>query len=157
MKGEDQELFSAPSSMAARFSGAARANWRKAALQRIQWRSSGLASGEINLYIKRLIAGSVIATALSTGIAAPHAMAAPVSEPATSVLFAAPSDSLVALGDVRAGKPQNAELSKEEQEAVDSKNAGKPYDQAAYNRAMQKIKQAEKYDGCRNKQKRKSC
>lgn len=125
-------------------------------LQRIQWRRSGLVSGEINLYIKRLIAGSVIATALFAGIAAPSAMAAPVSEVATSML-AAPSDSLAALGDVRAGKPQNADLSKEEQEAVDNKNAGKPYDQAAYNRAMQKIKQAEKYDGCRNKQKRKSC
>ncbi|MEV6429131.1 hypothetical protein [Nocardia sp. NPDC051463] len=50
--------------------------------------------------------------------------------------------------------PQGAQLSAEEQAAVDNKNAGRPYDQAAYNRAMQKIKQAEKYDGERNKQKR---
>ncbi|MEU2041243.1 hypothetical protein [Nocardia niwae] len=50
--------------------------------------------------------------------------------------------------------PSPAQLSPEEQEAVDNKNAGRPYDQAAYNRAMQKIKQAEKYNGDRNKQKR---
>ncbi|MGY1944898.1 hypothetical protein [Nocardia asiatica] len=50
--------------------------------------------------------------------------------------------------------PSPAQLSREEQEALDNKNAGRPYDQAAYNRAMQKIKQAEKYNGDRNKQKR---
>lgn len=50
--------------------------------------------------------------------------------------------------------PQGAQLSAAEQEAVDNKNAGRPYDRAAYNSAMQKIKQAEKYDGDRNKQKR---
>ncbi|MET9027678.1 hypothetical protein ABZW96_18980 [Nocardia sp. NPDC004168] len=49
--------------------------------------------------------------------------------------------------------PSAAQLSREEQEAIDNKNAGRPYDQAAYNRAMQKIKQAEKYNGDRNKQK----
>ncbi|QIS08335.1 hypothetical protein [Nocardia arthritidis] len=50
--------------------------------------------------------------------------------------------------------PQGAQLSAAEQAAIDNKNAGRPYDQAAYNRAMQKIKQAEKYSGDRNKQKR---
>ncbi|MFE9788924.1 hypothetical protein [Nocardia salmonicida] len=50
--------------------------------------------------------------------------------------------------------PSGAQLSAEEQAAIDNKKAGRPYDQAAYNRAMQKIKQAEKYDGDRNKQKR---
>ncbi|WP_267886587.1 hypothetical protein [Nocardia jinanensis] len=37
---------------------------------------------------------------------------------------------------------------------MDNKNAGRPYDVAAYNRAQKKIQQAEKYDGDRNKQKR---
>lgn len=50
--------------------------------------------------------------------------------------------------------PSGAQLSAAEKAAVDNKKAGRPYDQAAYNRAMQKIKQAEKYDGDRNKQKR---
>ncbi|MFC8044295.1 hypothetical protein [Nocardia sp. NPDC057353] len=50
--------------------------------------------------------------------------------------------------------PKGAQLSAEEQAAIDNKAAGRPYDQAAYNRAMQKIKQAEKYEGERNKQKR---
>ncbi|MEV5649769.1 hypothetical protein AB0L57_16110 [Nocardia sp. NPDC052254] len=50
--------------------------------------------------------------------------------------------------------PKGAQLSAEEQAAIDNKNAGRPYDPAAYKRAMQKIKQAEKYNGDRNKQKR---
>lgn len=50
--------------------------------------------------------------------------------------------------------PQPAQLSPEEQAAVDNKNAGRPYDEKAYNRAQNKIKQAEKYGGDRNKQKR---
>ncbi|NEW25146.1 hypothetical protein [Nocardia cyriacigeorgica] len=54
----------------------------------------------------------------------------------------------------RTGKPQCPTLSKEEQDAVDNKNAGRPYDRDAYNRAQQKIKQSEKYCGSRNKQKR---
>ena len=50
--------------------------------------------------------------------------------------------------------PKGAQLSADEQAAIDNKQAGRPYDPVAYKRAMQKIKQAEKYDGQRNKQKR---
>ena len=45
-------------------------------------------------------------------------------------------------------------LSREEQEAVNAKNAGLPYDEAAYNRARQKQIKNEKYDKQRNKRKR---
>ena len=58
-------------------------------------------------------------------------------------------------GGYRPGGQSGPQLSKDEQEAVDKKNAGDPsYDRKAYNRAQQKIKQAEKYAGDRNKQKR---
>ncbi|MEV6255248.1 hypothetical protein AB0L97_18530 [Nocardia sp. NPDC051911] len=57
----------------------------------------------------------------------------------------------ISVSDVIKEAPSPAQLSREEQEAIDNKNAGRPYDQAAYNRAMQKIKQAEKYNGDRNK------
>ncbi len=52
-------------------------------------------------------------------------------------------------------KPQLETLSAEEQAALDCVQQGKPgCDQKAYNRAMQKIKRNEKYEGDRNKQKR---
>jgi hypothetical protein len=52
-------------------------------------------------------------------------------------------------------KQSGAQLSPEEEAAVADENAGRPnYDRAAYNRAMQKIKQAQKYAGQRNKTKR---
>ncbi len=57
-------------------------------------------------------------------------------------------------GGYRPGGQSGAQLSKDEQAAVDAKNAGEPYDQKAYKRAQQKIKQAEKYEGKRNAQKR---
>ncbi|MFC9895262.1 hypothetical protein ACFVMC_16380 [Nocardia sp. NPDC127579] len=99
-----------------------------------------------------MIAAGVIAAGMSAGVVAPTAFAAPTEAPVHHSL-----SSWVESAKVQAGSPQNATLSAEEQAAVDNKNAGRPYDQKAYNRAMQKIKQAEKYDGCRNKQKRKSC
>jgi RHS repeat-associated protein len=51
-------------------------------------------------------------------------------------------------------KQSGAQLTPEEEAAVAAKNKGRPYDHAVYNRAMQKIKQAEKYAGQRNKSKR---
>jgi RHS repeat-associated protein len=51
-------------------------------------------------------------------------------------------------------KQSAAQLTPEEEAAVAAKNKGRPYDHAVFNRAMQKIKQAEKYAGQRNKSKR---
>lgn len=65
------------------------------------------------------------------------------------------SASALASCGYRPGGQSGPQLSKDEQEAVDKKNAGDPnYDRKAYNRAQQKIKQAEKYQGKRNAQKR---
>jgi uncharacterized protein YukE len=60
------------------------------------------------------------------------------------------------IGTLFAAKQRPAELSPEERQAIENRARGEPYDQQAYNRAQQKIKQAEKYSGQRNKQKRKS-
>ena len=58
-------------------------------------------------------------------------------------------------GGYRSGSQSGAQLTKEEQDAVNAKEAGEPYDQKAFNRAQQKIKQAQKFAGERNQQKRK--
>ncbi|MGW6564963.1 DNRLRE domain-containing protein [Streptomyces sp. NPDC054975] len=65
--------------------------------------------------------------------------------------------------DGRDGGLQEAEglegkekLSKKEKDAYYRKNAGKPYNASDYKKAMQKIKANQKYNGSRNKQKRKS-
>jgi uncharacterized protein YukE len=60
------------------------------------------------------------------------------------------------IGALFAGKQQPAELSPEERQAVENKARGDQYDPKAFKRAQQKIKQAEKYLGQRNKQKRQS-
>ncbi|MGP3958225.1 hypothetical protein ACTWPT_19635 [Nonomuraea sp. 3N208] len=53
------------------------------------------------------------------------------------------------------GRPDSqANLTAKEQEAVEAKEAGKPYDRSIFNRAAGKVRQAEKFDGERNKQKR---
>jgi hypothetical protein len=56
--------------------------------------------------------------------------------------------------DLDGKAPSAAHLSEDEQRAVDNKNAGRKYDLQAYNRAMKKIRQAEKYAGSRNQSKR---
>ncbi|MEU0871388.1 hypothetical protein [Nocardia brasiliensis] len=88
--------------------------------------------------VKSTVAAFAALAALSIGSVAVAQPAA--AEPVSSVVLQA--------------APKGAQLSAEEQAAIDNKNAGKPYDKQAYNRAMQKIKQAEKYEGDRNKQKR---
>ncbi|GAA5067384.1 hypothetical protein [Nocardia callitridis] len=56
---------------------------------------------------------------------------------------------------VHQNKPQLETLSADEQAALDCKAQGRSgCDEAAYNRAKQKIKKNEKYEGDRNKQKR---
>ncbi|WP_459547322.1 hypothetical protein [Nocardia sp. X0981] len=84
-----------------------------------------------------IVAATIILSGLGLGVAVtPQAAALP---PGVGIMHAA---------------PQPAQLSAEEQAAVDNKNAGRPYDRDAYNRAQKKIQQAEKYNGDRNKQKR---
>lgn len=84
-----------------------------------------------------LVAAMIVLSALGLGSAVtPQAAAMP---PGVGIMHAA---------------PQPAQLSPEEQAAVDNKNAGRPYDVGDYNRAQKKIQQAEKYEGDRNKQKR---
>jgi len=58
-------------------------------------------------------------------------------------------------GGFRPGNQNPADLSPEEQAAIDAKAAGEPYDQKAYKSAMRKINQGQKYSGSRNAQKRK--
>jgi hypothetical protein len=84
---------------------------------------------------RNAFAGVIVAGA----VAAPLLGAVPASASPAVVSHAA-----VVPSGVVTGKPQCPNLSKEEQEAVDNKNAGRPYDQGAYNRAQQKIKQSEK-------------
>ena len=91
----------------------------------------------MNYSVKLMAAAFTALAALSIGSVA---AAQPGAESVISVVLQA--------------APKGAQLSAEEQTAVGNKNAGKPYDKSAYNRAMQKFKQAEKYDGDRNKQKR---
>jgi hypothetical protein len=50
--------------------------------------------------------------------------------------------------------PPGPQLSDEEQEAWDNKNAGRDYDKDAFKRAKEKITTQEKYEGKRNQQKR---
>ena len=57
-------------------------------------------------------------------------------------------------GGYRPGGQAGPQLSADEQAAVDAKKAGQPYDQKAYKRAQQKIKEGQKYDGTRNNAKR---
>ncbi|MFI7452009.1 hypothetical protein ACIBQX_31250 [Nonomuraea sp. NPDC049714] len=57
-------------------------------------------------------------------------------------------------GGGRGRNESEANLSAEEQAAVDAKNAGQPYDRSVFNRAAQKEKKAEKFAGDRNAQKR---
>lgn len=57
-------------------------------------------------------------------------------------------------GGGRGRTETNQGLSKKEQEAVAAKEAGKPYDRAAFNSANQKRKREEKFEGDRNAQKR---
>ncbi|MFD2355975.1 hypothetical protein ACFSTC_51985 [Nonomuraea ferruginea] len=53
------------------------------------------------------------------------------------------------------GRPESqANLNKEEQEALEAKENGQPYDRSVFNRAASKIRKAEKFEGDRNKQKR---
>ncbi|MEV4838540.1 hypothetical protein AB0K05_28820 [Nonomuraea sp. NPDC049486] len=53
------------------------------------------------------------------------------------------------------GRPESqANLNKEELEAVEAKENGQPYDRSVFNRAAGKIRKAEKFEGDRNKQKR---
>jgi hypothetical protein len=49
--------------------------------------------------------------------------------------------------------PQPPQLSDEEQQAWDNKNAGRDYDKDAFKRAKTKLDTAEKYRGDRNQQK----
>ncbi|WP_329083573.1 MULTISPECIES: hypothetical protein [unclassified Streptosporangium] len=57
-------------------------------------------------------------------------------------------------GGGRGRTEANQQLSKKEQEALEAKAAGKPYDRAAANSAEQKRKKEEKFQGDRNAQKR---
>ena len=57
-------------------------------------------------------------------------------------------------GGGRGRNESKANLSPEEQAAVDAKDAGQPYDRSVFNRAAQKEKKAEKFAGDRNAQKR---
>jgi hypothetical protein len=50
--------------------------------------------------------------------------------------------------------PPGPQLSDEEQQALDDKNAGRKYDKDAFQRAKDKITTQEKYEGKRNQQKR---
>jgi hypothetical protein len=50
--------------------------------------------------------------------------------------------------------PPGPQLSADEQQAWDNKNAGRDYDKDAFKRAKDKITTREKYEGERNKQKR---
>lgn len=59
-------------------------------------------------------------------------------------------------GKLDLAKKEPPGLSQDETDAVDKKNKGEPYDKAAYERAMKKIRQREKFEGERNKKKRKS-
>jgi RHS repeat-associated protein len=52
--------------------------------------------------------------------------------------------------------PQAPELSEAEQQAIQNKEDGLPYNKQDYNSAQRKIQQAEKYGGTRNVQKRTS-
>jgi hypothetical protein len=57
---------------------------------------------------------------------------------------------------IEAAKNEPPQLSDDEKQAIDDKNAGRPFDDAAYQSAMKKLRQGEKFSGDRNKQKRKS-
>ncbi|MEV0622516.1 hypothetical protein AB0I81_55010 [Nonomuraea sp. NPDC050404] len=57
-------------------------------------------------------------------------------------------------GGGRGRNDSNANLSPEEQAAKDAKESGQPYDRSIFNRAAAKERQAEKFEGDRNKQKR---
>ena len=59
-------------------------------------------------------------------------------------------------GKLDLAKKEPPGLNQDETDAVDKKNKGEPYDKGAYERAMRKVRQREKFEGERNKQKRKS-
>jgi hypothetical protein len=69
--------------------------------------------------------------------------------PALTIL----ADEPAAMATPYAQEPGGPELSGDEQEALDNKNAGRPYDEGAFKRANDKLKTNEKYNGERNKQK----
>lgn len=88
----------------------------------------------------RIISISLMATPLLVGLSPAVAHAGELT-PASNILIAK--------------KPQLETLTAEEQAALDCVSQGKPgCDMAAYNRAKQKLKTNEKYNGDRNKQKR---
>jgi hypothetical protein len=78
------------------------------------------------------------------------------------VLAGAPADTTVTatgtpvelVGLSASMKPQPPQLSEDEKRAIADKEAGRPYDQRAYNSARQKQIKAEKFNQDRNKQKR---
>lgn len=79
---------------------------------------------------------------------APIASAAEIGESQTATAEALPLSSPVHMA------PQPPELSPDEKRAVADYEAGRNYDRKAYKSARQKINEAEKYKGKRNKQKR---
>lgn len=89
--------------------------------------------------ITKLLARAVLAAALPLG-----------SVPALTILVDEPA----AMATPWAQEPpQPPQLSDEEQQALDNKNAGRDYDKEAFKRAEAKQRTAEKYQGDRNKQK----
>lgn len=69
---------------------------------------------------------------------------------------ASPSQPLYLLAGLVAAKPQPPKLNKEEEQAIENKVSGKPYNQRAYKSALQKIKETQKIIQERNRQKRQS-
>ncbi|HXA30546.1 MAG TPA: RHS repeat-associated core domain-containing protein [Candidatus Angelobacter sp.] len=88
--------------------------------------------------------------------------AAPAATPAAPKVLDGPCpllghgpDAVIPIMNLAKNEP--AQLSPEEQSAIDARKAGDPsFDRAAYNRAMQKIRQAQKYAKERNARKRRS-
>lgn len=105
--------------------------------------SGGVVKFTVNSVAAPLIAVAVLA------LGAPTASATGSGEPR----IVPAGGALLASGPVRMA-PQPPQLSEEEKQAVANEEAGRDYDRKAFNRAEQKRIQAEKYNGDRNKQKR---
>ncbi|MGH3872463.1 MAG: hypothetical protein ACRDSR_13325 [Pseudonocardiaceae bacterium] len=98
------------------------------------------------------VIGGVVAPLVAFAVltaGAPNASAAGIGES-----YSMTAGGVLHRGDSVTMAPQPPQLSEEEKRAIENKEAGRPYDEAAYNRAKKKQIETEKYNKERNKQKR---
>lgn len=98
------------------------------------------------------VIGGVVAPLVAFAVLA--AGAPDASATGTGGSYSTTAGGVLLLSDSVTMVPQPPQLSEEEKRAIENKEAGRPYDEAAYKSARKKQVQAEKYNKERNKQKR---